>query len=828
MQPLRPLFLLLACAGLVASVTGQCQTAWLPGEGLRGAYGNIKDLDWWDPDGVGPAPAVVVVAGPYAIVDRVVHRIGTFDPVTGAVEPIGSGGVHTDDQILDVLPMPNGDLYVAGEFTSIGGVAANGVARWDGATWQPLGAGIDGVVRSIAALANGDIAAAGLFTTAGGVTVNGVARWDGMSWSALGSGVDAGVLSAVVGMPNGDVVVTGTMTMVGGVAVANIARWDGASWSSLGTGLSAGGRALLVVPNGDLVVGGTFMSAGGRASRFVARWNGGSWEPMVTVGVDTNYVNALALASNGDVLAVGTKLSRWNGAAWTIEADPNLLIDAVVETTTPRYLLGGSLDLIFWSGSDWEPLNPNGPLVNVGDMTFAPNGDVVLVGSMRFSPATSSDSVVRLTSAGPVAVGSLPSGPSSIDVMNNGDFVIGGNMFYPLPTGGYGYGVAYWDGVDWRALGGGVGTQAVHDVQVVRVLPDGDVLVGGGFWSVTGTGIQHLARWDGVSWHEFGSPDSMVRGLEVLPNGEVLVFGDFLTIGGIAAAGVARWDGATWSGFANTTWARTYTGIQLSNGDLVVGGKFDSIGGVAAKNVARWDGTQWHAMGLGLDHWAGQDRVLALLELPNGDVMAGGVWSVADGQPGNGLARWNGSTWVSDGAQAALAVTDMLFTPEGQLLISGSRVLVVGDETVSVGLAYLASDCTGESLAYGSGCVGSGGLNELATDERPWLGGTFEAMSTGMPPTGLALSVFGFSPVAVPLAVALPSPASCELLATPDVLDLLVYSGDMVSTSAAIPSTPSIAGTTLYHQVVALELSASLDIIEFTSTNALELTVGSF
>src|SRR4051794_4904319 len=38
----------------------------------------------------------------------------------------------------------HGMLYVAGSFTSIGGVAANLIARWDGHVWSSLGSGLAG------------------------------------------------------------------------------------------------------------------------------------------------------------------------------------------------------------------------------------------------------------------------------------------------------------------------------------------------------------------------------------------------------------------------------------------------------------------------------------------------------------------------------------------------------------------------------------------------------------------------------------------------------------------------------------------------------------
>ena len=60
-------------------------------------------------------------------------------------------------------------------------------------------------------------------------------------------------------------------------------------------------------------------------------------------------------------------------------------------------------------------------------------------------------------------------------------------------------------------------------------------------------------------------------------------------------------------------------------------------GGVAANCIARWDGTSWSALGSGLSgSWA---VVFALITLPNGDVVAGGDFTTADGVSANRIAR---------------------------------------------------------------------------------------------------------------------------------------------------------------------------------------------
>ena len=64
----------------------------------------------------------------------------------------------------------SGDLYIGGEFTAAGEVAANNVARWNGSQWSAVGVGSGGGMNNrvvtLAIAANGDVYAGGSFTTA--------------------------------------------------------------------------------------------------------------------------------------------------------------------------------------------------------------------------------------------------------------------------------------------------------------------------------------------------------------------------------------------------------------------------------------------------------------------------------------------------------------------------------------------------------------------------------------------------------------------------------------------------------------------------------------
>ena len=210
--------------------------------------------------------------------------------------------------VLALAAAPNGDVYVGGSFALAGGVAANNVAKWNGTAWASLGTGAaNGVDKDVDALAvapNGDVYAGGTFSQIGGIAANGLAKWNGTAWGFLNpNGPDLnGNVSALTVTPSGDVYVGGGFTQAGGAAANGLAKWNGTTWAALGTGVSQP-AAVVVAPNGDVYVGGDFAQAGGVAASRVARWDGTAWSPL---GTGTNgYVAALANAPGGKLYVGG-------------------------------------------------------------------------------------------------------------------------------------------------------------------------------------------------------------------------------------------------------------------------------------------------------------------------------------------------------------------------------------------------------------------------------------------------------------------------------------------------------------------------------------------
>lgn len=143
-------------------------------------------------------------------------------------------------------------LYAGGVFETMDGVVVNHIARWDGHSWSGVGGGvsagswaevrIDGLRVIDMADGNGPaLYVGGSFQYGGDVLVNGIARWDGNQWSPLGSGLtplpeynvrvyDMSLYDPGTGLA---LYVGGRFQTAGGVPAGGLARWNGSTWSSV-------------------------------------------------------------------------------------------------------------------------------------------------------------------------------------------------------------------------------------------------------------------------------------------------------------------------------------------------------------------------------------------------------------------------------------------------------------------------------------------------------------------------------------------------------------------------------------------------------------------
>lgn len=441
-------------------------------------------------------------------------------------------------------------LYAGGEFTFTGSAAFTYIARWDGAVWSGLGAGIDPfpgasaavlTIRSLTTGPGAGLYAGGAFPGAGGIFSPTLVRWASGSWQGLpvGRGTDGPVSTLAVwpGGPGSLLVAGGGFRNAGTAAAQFIGSFDGAAWAPLGSGIDGPITDLAVFDDGagpKLVAAGSFTTAGGVPAANIAAWDGVSWS-AVGGGTD-GTVNALvvhdagagpALYAAGGFGAAGgvpvAGFARWNGTSWT---------------AVGLGVAGGP-----YGGPAW-----------IADLAV-------------FDPGTGQRLYVAggFSSAGGVAAANIAS----------------------------------FDGLAWSPLGAGLDANP----QVLAVHDDGagPVLVAGGqFTTAGGLPAAGIARWSGSGWNSFGAGfagnpfPAWIGSIVSFHDGTgpgLCVGGDFAVAGGAPALRIARWNGSAWSGLGGGADGRVDALAVFDDGtgaDLFLGGLFGVLDGRGSSGFGRW------------------------------------------------------------------------------------------------------------------------------------------------------------------------------------------------------------------------------------------------
>lgn len=265
---------------------------------------------------------------------------------------------------------------------------------------------------------------------------------------------------------------------------------------------------------------------------------------------------------------------------------------------------------------------------------------------------------------------------------NSGELYVGGS--FPTADDIVVNHIARWDGTSWHAMGEGLN----GSVKTLIVDPSGYVIAGGYFEDAGGDpDADHVAVWNGSSWASLGGPgshlSSTVYAFAFDSNGDLVAGGDFINAGGDPDADhVAVWDGSSWSSIGGTGSGvdATVDAIILSpGGDLIIGGAFSNAGGVAAADrIAAWNGSTWTALGAGLS-----SSVSTLAYAANGDLYVGGSFTDAGGDPdADRIAVWTSPTWRSVGGAGSGVngtVRAIGITTSGRVLIAGMFTDAGGD-----------------------------------------------------------------------------------------------------------------------------------------------------
>ncbi len=625
-------------AALSVSLTGlawaQCGDGWERGLGLPGVASSyttaVHAQTEWDPDGPGPEPSVLVVAGYIESANGLpVKWVAAWDGIE--FKPMGSGF----DRWVYALAVWNGELYAGGAFDSSGGTPCSKIARWNGAAWESVGGGLAGgaydAVRSLSSH-NGDLIAAGTFTHAGSGAAN-VASWDGATWSSVGwpgPGVHA---AASFG---GDLYVGGEFTTGQGAPASYTSRRNGSTWG-FGCGTNAPVYAM-TVHDGTLIVGGSFTGP----TRRVGAWNGTFLAPFAT-GTDST------------VLALHTHHGRLHAGGYFTEAGGVTAHKKAV-----------------WNGGAWEPIG--GVAFDAATTSFSTwRGDLCVGTGLGAIAGRPFQCIGRYGGfrAGPDRSGQFGDECRSLCVYQNQLYAGGYDFSGDVTAVGS---IARWNGTSWEPLGDGLAgrtwTQGPVTAAFDMVEFNGLLVVGGSFTHAGSVAARSVAAWDGTSWSAVGSGmDYAVRSLAVF-DGELHAAGEFQSADGAPAHLIAKWNGSSWQALTGETPVpdRDIYELAVFDGRLIAGGRFDALGGVPISNVGAWDGTAWSALGtVSTTPWHGV-RVSSIAEY-QGQLHIGGF--VGRTNVTRTLMRWDGAEWHDAIPGHFNNEIEDLLVRDGKLIVAG-------------------------------------------------------------------------------------------------------------------------------------------------------------
>ncbi len=559
---------------------------------------------------------------------------------------------NVDGNVYAVVAQPDGKLVIGGQFTAVGGVTRNNLARLnaDGTVDAAFNSNANGPVRALLVQANNAIIIGGDFTTL---------------------------------QPGG----TGAVTTRNLIARLNAdGTIDAAFNPNLSGDLQPQVHALALQANGQIVAGGTFTAAQptGRpvavARKYLARFNADGSLDTVFDPTPNGFVLALVPHVDGKLVVGGGFTSIWPAG------------DAVASTRNriARLNPNGTVDSEF---------NPNANNA-VTALAVQRDGKVLLGGSFTtVQPIGDTSPANRVHIARLNATGTLDSefyprvegNVAAIAVQGDGAILVGGAF-----NSVWGRGlvetartnVARFNGDG--ALDDNFAPTLNASVDAIAALPDGRVVLGGHFTRAIPRGAttsilrNHLARLNGDgSFDASFELDSGGRPLASVTqaDGKIVIAGTFTSVGGATHNYVARLnaDGSVDNSYAPDFNGRVYAlAYETASNKVIVGGAFTTIGGEPRNHLARLNanGTIDSEFNPSID---GQVGTLALQS--DGKILVGGSFTTV--QAAGTLTAVTRANLLRLNANGTL---DTAFDPEPNSSVSA--IFVQSDGKIVIGGAF--------------------------------------------------------------------------------------------------------------------------------------------
>lgn len=674
----------------------------------------------------------IIVGGDFTAVGGTSrNRIARLN-ADGSLDATFNPGNGADNIVYDVLVQPDGKILLGGSFYGVNSTAGYLVARldqngaFDASFKSPFTPSFFGsgnappnVIYSIALQSNGKIVVGGTpgFTSIGGDStfiITSIARLnaDGTIDSSFKAASIGGSVEKVLAQPDDKILIGGSFVTINGVSRRFVARLnaDGSLDASFnpGTGGNLPVHSIFLKPDGKILIGGDFSTFNGNPRSKIAQLNadGSLDNSFVPSGVLFGTVQNVVSLPNGKALAAGSFQVFFDASRDSIavfNADGSLDTSAVFTTTAVggvrtiatqtdgKIIIGGNFNRVAGAQRDYVArLNADGSLLGestggffssssiggqVNSIVVQPDGKILVAGFnliVRTSTGSSTSirvggSIMRLNANGSpddsFVPGNIPSrrGINAAALQPDGKIIVvwGYAASNGFPSGGSSGGIARLN-ADGSLDSTFYGSIPQLFLNSVVIQPDGKILIGGqfGFGYISGATNFNAAYNGVIRLNSDGSVDTTfvpattsdsarftnVYALALQADGKILIGGSIFTGGRTTPTGAARlnangsldttFDSGSISGASDG--ARVEAVLPLPNGKILIGGLFNKIGIAAQNNIARLnaDGSPDSSFN------AAADNVVYDLALQaDGKILIGGDFETVNGAARTSIAR---------------------------------------------------------------------------------------------------------------------------------------------------------------------------------------------
>jgi uncharacterized delta-60 repeat protein/uncharacterized repeat protein (TIGR02543 family) len=345
-----------------------------------------------------------------------------------------------------------------------------------------------------------------------------------------------GLIEQSLTQQNGKILICGNFTAFNGVTNSYIARLnsDGSVDTSFNSQVGYWVRTMTLQPDGKIVIGGFFTDVAGAPRGLIARLNsdgsldttfnpGTGASGVLGVAVDGDadpFIFATAIQSDGKILITGN-FTNYNGV--NIYGIARLTTNGLLDNT---FNVGSGINFASWGRS----------------LLVQSNGQIMLTGWFQNYNNSLHDRMVRINPDGSPDTNFNPSFGlytavyDSVQLPNQQYVVVGDHTNTTFLEN-----MRQLD-VNGATVPSFIGSDS-DKTESIRLLPNGQYLIGGYFTEVDGIPIMSIARLnsDGSLDTNFGANvDNFVWSVALQPNGTYIAVGGFQNVDGVSRNSIAR------------------------------------------------------------------------------------------------------------------------------------------------------------------------------------------------------------------------------------------------------------------------------------------------